>query len=557
MVGRNTELYQLTITILEQEKPVDEVSLSFGIRRIEFDCDRGFLINGRQVKLNGVCIHHDGGSVGAAVPEIIWRRRLERLKLMGCNAIRMSHNPPAPEVLDLCDRLGFYVMDEAFDEWKVIKRKSESDATHYGYGQIFDQNSRQDLMDMLRRDRNHPSIVIWSIGNEIPEQARKEGLEMARQLIEICHREDPGRLVTSACDNVHANTLRTLPDFLQLLDVAGFNYINRWRRHAETAYDEVRHQYPEMILLGTEHSSVGGIRGDYALDPKPGKWWSFRYDSRMIRAEHLLKQTMIHDYICGDFMWTGIDYLGEARWPGKHASSGVIDTCNFPKDGYYLYQSQWTRQPVLHLFPHWNWQEKPDAVIPVICYTNCDTVELFLNGKSFGVKAYEFPMQGMTERYGHFDLPHIATTTNDLHLRWDVPYEVGILEAVGRTRQGDIVTRTVIQTTGDAVNIEADLDAVQDLDQSRVALINIRITDIDGQVVPTADPLITVRLEGPATLIGLDNGNPEDKTQMQSATRRTMAGLAMAVIRITDPGQPVVIHLTGDHLTSGYLEIKP
>jgi beta-galactosidase len=194
---------------------------------------------------------------------------------------------------------------------------------------------------------------------------------------------------------------------------------------------------------------------------------------------------------------------------------------------------------VLHLFPHWNWQEKPDAVIPVICYTNCDTVELFLNGKSFGVKAYEFPMQGMTERYGHFDLPHIATTTNDLHLRWDVPYEVGILEAVGRTRQGDIVTRTVIQTTGDAVNIEADLDAVQDLDQSRVALINIRITDIDGQVVPTADPLITVRLEGPATLIGLDNGNPEDKTQMQSATRRTMAGLAMAVIRITDPGQPV------------------
>ena len=548
-------LYTLKTKVLENGEAVDEVLTPFGIRDIKFDKDDGFSINGVHTKINGVCVHHDGGSVGAAVPVSVWERRLKKLKEMGCNGIRMSHNPPAPELLDLCDRMGFLVMDEAFDEWLIIKRKSENDKVTYGYGQFFEQDSEKDIAAMVRRDRNHPSIVIWSIGNEIPEQGAEGGWLMARKLQELCHIEDPTRLVTLACDNIKADYNSTKDEFLKTLDVIGINYVNRWHIHAETAYAWERHKYPDKIIIGTEHSSVGGIRGQYNLEPEPGKWWSFPYFNTMIMQEHLLKQTMANDFVCGDFMWTGVDYLGESRWPSKNAACGVIDMCGYPKDGYYLYQSQWTDKPMLHIFPHWNWKGMEGKVLPVICYTNCDTVELIVNGKSYGIKAYEFPRQGMSERYGHFDLPHVPTTTNDLHLSWDIPYEPGTIKAIGRDRYGKVVLEEEIKTTGEAAAINLETDKTGFNGRRDVVHCEIKIVDKDGAVVPVAQNEVTVSIEGAARLMGLDNSHPGDLTQMQSPVRKVFAGMALAIIKSTKDTGTATVTVSSPGLKSAQVKL--
>lgn len=549
-------LYTLRSRVIKDERIQDEVLTPFGVRTIHFDKDIGFSINGIQTKLNGVCIHQDGGSVGAAIPEIIWERRLKELKEMGCNAIRMAHNPPAPELLDLCDRLGFYVMDEAFDEWRIIKRKSDSNAVKYGYGQFFDQDVEADLAFMVRRDRNHPSVVLWSIGNEIPDQAHQDGWKAAKRLQDICHSEDPTRLVTSACDNIKADENKTTDEFIRTLDVLGINYVDRWRGHTETGYGWERHAYPDKIIIGTEHGAAGGVRGDYSTETDSKKWWAMPYYSRLTRVEHLLKQTMSQDFVCGDFMWTGIDYLGEARWPGKGAPAGVIDTCGFRKDGFYLYQSQWTKKPMIHLFPHWNWKGKEGSVLPVLCCTNCDTVELFINGRSLGVKCYEFPLQGMTQTYGHFDFPVLSVTTNDLHLSWDVPYEPGVLRAVGRDRYGKTVATEETHTTGEPYAIQLETDRTFFTGSREVAHCVIRITDEEGTLVPTADNEISVAVEGAAELLGLDNGLPTDLTPMKSPVRKVLAGLALALVRTTGTEGEVLVNVTSPGLKTGSATIK-
>lgn len=411
-------LYTLRIQIRSGEQVVDEYNTPFGVRTAVFDKDKGFLLNGRQVKLNGVCLHHDGGGVGAAVPEALWVRRLKILKDMGCNAIRTSHNPFAPEFLDLCDQMGFLVMDEVFDEWEQGKRPQS-------YHVHFKQEWQRDLLDFIRRDRNHPSVVIWSAGNEVGDQTSARGPEILRAILDIFHREDPTRLVTVACDRIAAEPRATPDSFLNLLDVVGYNYVDRWRDRTNLYFSIDRARHPEWRFIGTESSSMSGSRGDYAyhfqrpttvpalpastrpatqdadvpewhMTPHPGsRRMPLPRLSRNIDVEGLWKFVRNHDYVSGDFMWTGIDYLGEARWPNKVATYGVIDTCGFPKDGFYFYQSQWTNRPVLHLFPHWNLPNRKGEFIPVTAYTNCETVELFLNGKSVGIKGYEFPRDGM------------------------------------------------------------------------------------------------------------------------------------------------------------------
>ena len=520
-------IYSLRSIIADKGKTaVDEVASAFGIRDIKYDVNKGFLLNGKHVKMNGVCLHHDAGSVGAAVPEAMWVRRLQILKEMGCNAIRTSHNPVAPEFLDLCDRMGFLVQDEIFDVWKGGKVK-------YDYANYFDQWSQHDLVNFIHRDRNHPSVVMWSAGNEIGEQSKENGHEVLRPLIETFHREDPTRPVTTGNDHIAADGGRAKLPFLNMLDIVGYNYVDRWHERRELFYSIDRHDHPNWKMTGTESVSIPGIRGNYYGGGFGGIDSSVIRPANMasvVRAEQLWKFVSLHDYVIGDFMWTGIDYLGEARWPSKNAGSGVIDLCGFPKDGYYFYQSQWTAKPMIHLAPHWNWKGREGRVIQVMAYTNCDSVELFLNGKSFGIKALDFPRQGNSGAWNRYDRPLVNTTTSDLHLLWDVPYEAGVLKAVGR-KGGKIIVQEEIRTTGTPAAIRLSVDRNMIADQRDVAHLKIEIIDENGNVVPTANESVKITVEGAGSMIGLDNGNPTDHTSMKSNERKTFNGLALAVIQ--------------------------
>lgn len=526
-------LYRAHSTVRTGGRTWDEYDTPVGIREAVFDADSGFLLNGERVKLNGVCLHHDGGSVGAAVPERIWERRLEILKEMGCNAIRTSHNPFAAEFLDLCDRMGFLVMNEAFDEWKVPKGQIGPN----GYAKYFDEWYERDVQNLVRRDRNHPCVVLWSAGNEIGDQGSPQGAETLQQLLKVFNTEDPTRMVTAGCDHIHSEPASEAarPEFLALLDVVGYNYVDRWRDRKEKYYSIDRHAFPRRRFVGTESEAMGGVRGEYpelfaASAPVAGFFQFLR--GRNVDVEQLWKFVSTYDYVAGDFMWTGIDHLGEARWPMKSSSSGVIDTCGFKKDGYYFYQSQWTDKPVLHLFPHWNWKGKEGQIIPVTCFTNCDTVELFLNGRSLGVKGYEFPRLGMEVRWGNLpDRAKVLRTTADLHLSWDVLYEPGALKAVG-TKDGKIFATAEVSTTGEpaSVGLSSDRESIG-TDPSDVAHVTVHILDQNGRVVPIADNEIAFEIEGAGSLLATDNGNPASLEDYKSNRRRAFNGLCLAIVK--------------------------
>ena len=333
-------LYEAVTKLYQGDALLDEVHNRTGLRSAFFHKDRGFVLNGNRCKLNGVCLHHDGGCAGAAVPVEVWERRLHKLKEMGANAIRMAHNPPDPALLDLCDRMGFLVMDEAFDEWEILKGKEFGSNTHEsrGYSEWYEKCHEEDLRAMLLRDRNHPCIVIWSIGNEVPDQQSDKGYLTARHLKQICRELDPERPVTQANDQICSEPCPAKVEFLRELDVVGYNYVGRWRNRAETFYDEDRRTYPEWCMTGTENGGTGGIRGEYPMEmPEKEGWWRRPYYSAPVESGKLLRYTMSHDYVAGDFMWTGIDYLGKAHWPERSSSAGILDTCGFEKDGYYFY----------------------------------------------------------------------------------------------------------------------------------------------------------------------------------------------------------------------------
>jgi beta-galactosidase len=527
-------LYKVHSRVRTLNATVDECDTPLGIREVVFDADRGFVLNGERVKLNGVCLHHDAGCLGAAVPERVWERRLEILRDMGCNAIRTSHNPFAAEFLDLCDRFGFLVMNEAFDEWKVPKGQIGPN----GYANYFDEWYQRDVQNFVRRDRNHPSVVLWSAGNEIGDQGSAQGPETLEKLLKVFHAEDPSRLVTAGCDHIHSEPASeaATPEFLALLDVVGYNYVDRWRDRREKYYSIDRHAFPRRRFIGTESDAMGGIRGEYpdlfpVNVPVTGGFFQF-LRGRNVDVEQLWKFVSTYDYVAGDFMWTGIDHLGEARWPMKASSSGVIDTCGFKKDGFYFYQSQWTDKPVLHVFPHWNWQGKEGQVIPVTCFTNCDTVELFLNGRSLGVKGYAFPRLGVEVRWDNLpDRAKVLRTTGDLHLSWDVRYEPGALKAVG-TKDGKVVATAEIFTTGQpaSIGLSSDRESLV-TDQRDVAHVAVSILDDKGRVVPTANNEVTFEIEGAGLLLGTDNGDPASHADYKSNRRKAFNGLCLAIVR--------------------------
>ncbi len=545
----NPFMYTAISQIIDNGKTIDETSSSFGVRSIHYDVDKGFYLNGKHVKLNGVCLHHDGGSVGSAVPVAIWARRLQLLKDMGCNAIRTSHNPMAPEFLDLCDRMGFLVQDEVFDEWKTGKVK-------YGYNQYFTNWAQHDLVNFIYRDRNHPAVVMWSAGNEIREQKSANGYEMLKNLIDIFHKEDLTRPVTTGNDLIAADDGKATLAYLNALDIVGYNYVDRWHERRELFYDIDRHDHPAWKMVGTESVSISGIRGNYYSGARDGDSSGIRPADmpRVIRAEQLWKFVALHDYVIGDFMWTGIDYLGEARWPNKNASSGVMDLCGFPKDAYYFYQSQWTERPMVHLFPHWNWKGKEGKVIQVMAYTNCDSVELFLNGKSFGIKSVEFPRQGNSVGWNRYAVSQVNATTGDLHIMWDVPYEAGTLKAVGRKDGKTVIAE--IQTTGTPAAIRLTVDRKEiHADLSDVVHVKVEVVDENGLTVPDANNLIQLQVEGAGNVIGFDNGNPGDHTNMKSKQRNTFNGLALAVIQASAPEGTIRVTSTSPGLKEAMVAI--
>jgi beta-galactosidase len=524
-------LYSLRTEVVLNNRVVDRVTTTFGIRTISYDKDQGFLLNGRRVKMRGVNLHHDGGAVGAAVPERIWETRLLALKAMGANAVRTSHNPPAPEFLDLCDRLGFLVMAEAFDEWTFGKVPE-------GYHNYFAEWSERDVVDFIHRDRNHPSIVLWSAGNETGEQGAPAGAGILRRLIDIFPREDPTRPVTTGNDNIAAEGHPATPDFLNTLDIVGYNYVDRWHERREIFAEEDRHDHPDWKMIGTESGTMfQSFDERYSLGDDP-KVVRPNYNYGMMTAERLWKWITMRDYFAGNFMWTGVDYLGEATWPFKGFGSGVLDITGRPKDSYYLYQSLWnaSAQSVLHLFPHWNWPGREGQVIPVLAYSNCNIVELFLNGRSLGEKRLEFPAQGTSGGWNSYAQPVVNSTTNDLHLSWDVPYEPGLLTAVGKRRDGTVACRDSVRTAGSphAVRVFSDQDTVTAA-PGDVALVRFEIVDSAGTVVPTADNQVQFAVTG-GRILALDNGNLQDMEPYHSDRRKAFNGRGLAIIRADRAG---------------------
>ncbi|TDH26472.1 DUF4982 domain-containing protein [Segetibacter sp. 3557_3] len=536
--------YTVLTRVLVNGKLVDDYVTPFGIRYFDFNVDKGFSLNGKPMKLLGVCNHHDLGALGAAVNTRALERQLEILKTMGVNAIRTSHNPPAPELLDLCDRMGFVVMDEAFDVWRRRKMR-------YDYHLYFDEWHERDLADQVKRDRNHPSVMMWSIGNEIPEQADSSAGVLAQKLAGIIRALDTTRPITAANNNPDVRN-----KIIQsgAIDLTGYNY-----HHNE--YAKFHERYPGRIFIGTETTSALQIRGFYQMPSDSIMRWPENRPASgprtpaamnpdyMVSAydnvsapwgsthEETWKVIKQHDFLSGLFIWTGFDYLGEPTpysWPARSSYFGIIDLAGFPKDVYYMYQGEWTNKNVLHIFPHWNWKEG-ELVDVWAYYNNADEVELFLNGKSLGVK----------QKQG-----------NDLHIMWRVPFTPGTLKAVSR-KGGAVVLSREISTAGAPAKIEltADRKSIK-ADGTDLSFVKVRILDASGNLVPHADNLVQFELKGEATIAGVDNGNPVSHESFKANSRKAFHGLALLIIQAKETRGSVTVRASSAGLSDAALQIQ-
>jgi beta-galactosidase len=478
----NPQRYHVLTQIFADGKVVDDMATAFGVRSIRFDAERGFFLNGKPVKLNGTCNHQDHAGVGAALPDSLQSWRIERLKEMGCNAYRTSHNPPTPELLDACDRLGMLVVDET-------RRMSSDDESMF------------DLARMIRRDRNHPCIIAWSIGNEEPQQGTERGGRVALTMKRLCNDLDPTRPITAAVDNPDAWGIGITP----VLDVLGCNY----RTDKIPAFHA---REPKKCTMGTETGSTVAARGIYVRDAASG--YCVAYDTEFpwwaSTAEAWMSVVMPKPFIAGGFVWTGFDYRGEPtpfnQWPNVASQFGILDSCGFPKDNFFYYQAWWGKKPVLHLFPHWNWQA--GQTVNVWCHSNLDSIELFLNGRSQGVRKME--------PYGHVE--------------WNVAFEPGTIEARGY-KDGALMLTDKRETTGAPAQIVLTPDrSIINADGEDVAVLTVAVTDAQGRVVPTASNLVTFRASGGA-LIGVGNGDPRSHEPDKASQRAAFNGLCCAIIQ--------------------------
>lgn len=526
-------LYKAVTTIVAIDQSAAEYETTFGIRTFYFDADKGFFLNGKLVKIKGVCNHHDLGCLGAAINTRAIERQLEILKAMGCNGIRTAHNPPAPELLDLCDRMGFIVMDEAFDMWKKGK-------TEFDYSLDWDEWYKRDLEDMVLRDRNHPSIFIWSIGNEVNEQWDKEdssGTVIAKKLVSIVKSLDTTRPITANCNDQDPLNPVIRAD---VLDLVGYSY-------AHKDYHLFPEVYPGKKFIASETTSALATRGFYDMPSDSIRRWPPRWDLPLLDGntdntcssydncsapwgsthEETWKVIKKHNFLSGMFIWTGFDYLGEPtpyKWPSRSSYFGIVDLAGFPKDAYYLYQSEWTDKPVLHLFPHWNWNK--GETIDEWVYTNCDEVELFLNDKSLGIK---------------------KKSGDNLHLMWRINYVPGTFKAVG-TKGKEILT-TEIKTAGgpEKINLNADRDQIS-ADGSDLSFVTVKVLDKNNVLVPYADNLINFKISGPGKIIGVDNGSETSHESFKTNFRKAFNGLCLVVIQSSEKAGKITLEASSEGL---------
>lgn len=555
----DTYMYTLETSLFVNDELMDTYSTPFGIRKCEWDSDKGFFLNGEHLELQGVCLHHDMGCLGAAVHRRALERELGILKGMGCNAIRTSHNPPAPELLQLCDEMGFLVIDEAFDMW--IRNK-----TAYDYSRFFAEWHEKDMRDFIQRDRNHPCVFLWSIGNEVLEQRNSDedamvydfvstlpefedngedpNILLTRHLASIVREMDPSRPVTAGCDETGAgnNLLRS-----GAIDIYGFNY-RSWN------YDNMREWFKGHPMFGSETASSLNSRGFYpqpstvilkepngiyetphhqctAYDSMCGAWAELHEDAWVSIRDR--------EYMGGSFVWTGFDYLGEPTpygWPSRSSYFGIVDLAGFPKDIYWMYRSEWKPdETVMHLFPHWNWSEG-DTVDIWCYYSHADEVELFVNGRSMG--------------RSHKD-------GKQLRAQWlSVPFEAGRIEAVSY-RAGKEVARDIRETAGKpaALRLTADRTRIK-ADGYDLSYVTIDVTDAEGREVPDASNMLHFDISGAGELVGIDNGNAIDLLCLKGHDKALFSGKALAVVRsFKDRPGTAVLHVSSEGLPDADISI--
>lgn len=497
-------LYKAVSKIYVDGQQTDEYTTRFGIRSIELVADKGFFLNGQHRKFQGVCNHHDLGPLGAAINVAALRRQLTLLKDMGCDAIRTSHNMPAPELVELCDEMGFMMMVEPFDEWDIAKCEN-------GYHRFFKEWAEKDMVNMLRQYRNHPSVVMWSIGNEVPTQCSPEGYKVASFLQDICHREDPTRPVTCGMDQVSCVLAN---GFAAMLDVPGLNY--RTQRYVES-YEKL----PQNLVLGSETASTVSSRGVYKFPAELKKQamyddhQSSGYDLEACSWSNVPDEDFAladdYDWTLGQFVWTGFDYLGEPSpydtdaWPSHSSVFGIIDLASLPKDRYYLYRSIWNkRDNTLHVLPHWTWPGREGENTPVFVYTNYPEAELFVNGKSYG-KQRKLTADEARALQGKDSL----WLQRRYRLMWtDVPYEPGELKVVAYDNSGKKVEEKTVRTAGKPHHLEVVADRMTlSADGKDLAYITVRVVDKDGNLCPDDDRLVSFTVKGAGSFRAAANGD--------------------------------------------------
>ena len=534
-------LYKAVSKIYSGDTLLDTYSTRFGIRTIEYIADKGFYLNGKRRKFQGVCNHHDLGPLGAAINVAALRHQLTLLKEMGCDAIRTSHNMPAPELVELCDEMGFMMMLEPFDEWDIAKCDN-------GYHRFFNEWAEKDMVNMLRQYRNNPCVVMWSIGNEVPTQWSPEGYKVAKFLQDICHREDPTRPVTCGMDQVKSVLAN---GFAAMLDIPGLNY----RAHL---YDEAYERLPQNISLGSETSSTVSSRGVYKfpVERKAGAMYddhqSSSYDLEYCNWSNIpdidFARAEDHEWTIGQFVWTGFDYLGEPSpydtnaWPNHSSMFGIIDLASIPKDRYYLYRSVWNKEAeTLHILPHWNWEGREGEKIPVFVYTNYPSAELFINGKSYG------------RQTKHKN----GTVENRYRLMWhDAVYQPGEVRVVAYDEQGNPVAEKTIRTAGKPHHIElvTDRSSLQ-ADGKDLAYVTLRIVDKNGNLCPNDGRLVSFKVKGAGKYRASANGDPTCLDLFHKPEMHAFGGMLTVIVQSGEKTGEIELQATAKGIKTGTIRI--